>query len=218
MDKNTNQVHTSTSQVQNKKLRKPSATDRALFQVLRTPIKPLFSERVGHKRKYPGAPEGSYLAAYLNELSARPSELKAFIDLLFTLIKTQRAMQTQRFETIVAIDAARAYARLKGKIDRQGAAHLTASGLVIPPESRDGKAALAALLLYGNSHLTRIRQCRHCNAWFYAHLDRQVFCSDSGKKCQWNHYHTPERRKKYRQRNLRYQREFRNRRFAKGKT
>jgi hypothetical protein len=169
----------------------------------------LFPKVPRAKREYPGAQEGSFLAGYFNQLSARPRKLRAFRDLLSPLLEVERRPDF----SMRALN--RAYPKLEGKIDRQGLPHVTEDGLVIPPTSDEGKAALAAILLYRQIRLHRIRQCLHCGTWFYAHLERQAFCSDKAKRCQWKHYHSPEWRKRNRKRNRKHQRAYRERLFGK---
>ena len=88
-------------------------------------------------------------------------------------------------------------------------------GLAIRPTSDEGKAALAALILADESRLSRIRPCLHCRTWFYARQERQRFCSDRAKRCQWKHYHSPEWRKRNREQNRKHQRAYRERLFGK---
>jgi hypothetical protein len=166
----------------------------------------------GAKRQYPGAAEGTYLASYLNELSAHPEALKAFMELFSPLMKFhQRIQQNMKNQRTGGMggpfperDLLKAYAKLQKKIDRKGLARLTEDGLVIPPATAEGRAALAVLLLYPELRLLRIRQCLHCGVWFFAHLERQVYCSDAAKNCQWKHKHSPEWRKMYRERTRKY--------------
>lgn len=188
--------------------------ERIRFRVVKVPRRMLFPEVFpevhGAKRQYPGAREGSFLAGYLNQLSVRPQKQRAFRDLLTALMQLERGVYSLR-----ALE--RAYVKLTEKIDRQGSAHPipTQNGLVIPPASDEGKAALAAVLLYRQIRLSSIRQCLHCGTWFYAHLERQRFCSDRAKRCQWRHYHSPEWRKRNRERNRKHQRAYRERLFGK---
>lgn len=170
----------------------------------------VFPEVHGAKRQYPGAEEGSFLAGYLNRISARPQKLRAFCRLLFPLMKFERGAFSLR-------GLHRVYVTLTKKIDRQGSAHPipTQDGLVIPPASDEGKAALAAVLLYRQFRLSCIRQCLHCGTWFYAHLERQRFCGNRAKRCQWKHYHSPGWRKRNRERNRKHQRAYRERLFGK---
>ena len=185
--------------------------ERLRFRIVAVPRPKLFPEVPGAKRQYPGAQEGSFLAGYLNHLSARPRKQKAFCDLLSPLLEVGRP----DFSLRALERLERAYAKLEGKIDRHGLPHVTDDGLVIPPTSDEGKAALAAILLYRQIRLDHIRQCLHCGTWFYAHLERQTFCSDQAKRCQWKHYHSPEWRKQNREQKRKHQRAYRERLFGK---
>lgn len=185
---------------------------RVRFRIAAVPRRVLFPkvfpEVPGVKRQYPGAREGGFLAGYLNKLSARPQKQRAFLGLLSTLLDVeQMVLTTRRWK--------RAFWKLVEKIDRQGSARVTEDGLVIPPTSDEGKAALAALLLYRHHRLRQIQRCLHCRTWFYAHLERQRFCSDRAKRCQWKHYHSPAWRKRNRERNRKHQRAYRERTFVK---
>lgn len=82
-------------------------------------------------------------------------------------------------------------------------------GLLLQPTTPEGEAAVALLVLVQKVSLDRMRRCRRCRTWFYARFKHQQFCRDSKKKCQWNHYHSPEWRKKNRERNNQYQRAYR---------
>jgi hypothetical protein len=195
-----------------------SPGDRALIVTLVSPSGP-FPDVTEAKRRYPGATEGTYLASYLNELSARPETLKAFTDLVSPLMQFQQRIKQNMTNQRTAgtggpspeRNLLKAYASLKQKIDRQGLARLTKDGLLVPPATAEGKAALAVLLLYDELRLPRLRQCLRCGDWLYAHLERQVFCSDAKKNCQWKHKHSPEWRKMYRERNRKHQRKYRER-------
>jgi hypothetical protein len=184
-----------------------SSADRALFRTLAVPRRGmLFPEIPRARRQYPRELEGSYLASYVNGLTNKAR--KAFLELLVPLWKVERVRNNQPVESFTRRDVMTAYARLKHKIDRRGAARITSYGLVIPPSSSEGKASLAALLLHEDWLISRLRQCLHCQKWFYARVERKKSCST---RCQENHYHSPEWRKKNRERNLRDQREFRKR-------
>jgi len=206
-------------QVQRKQSRL-SATDRALFGTLVSPSGP-FPEVVGARRQYPGATEGTYLASYLNELSARPKAQKAFTELISPLQKFERRMKQLKkgepaegpLDAYTERDVWIPYAKLQKKIDRRGLARITKDGSVIPPESSQGKAALAVLILYQEFRLTRVRQCLQCRRWFFAHIERQGFCGDPQKKCQWKHFHSPE----WRRRNREHQRKYREALFGKSR-
>ena len=207
----------STKQVPQKQARL-SARNRALIGTLASPSVP-FPDVAGAKRRYPGAAEGTYLASYLNELSARPEAQKAFVELVSPLMefeqRIQLNMKNQRTGGMGGPfperDVLIAYAKLQKKIDRRGSSRLSKYGLVIPPATAEGKAALAVLLLYVERRLPRIRQCLHCRAWFFAHLERQVYCSDAKKNCQWKHKHSAKWRRMNRERKRINQQEYRKR-------
>jgi hypothetical protein len=197
-----------------------SAAERALFGTLVAPAGP-FPEVVGTGRQYPGAPEGTYLASYLNELSARPKAQRVFTELVSPLQKFERSMKRIKkgeradgpVDAYTERDIWIPYAKLQKKIDRRGSVRITKDGSVIPPESSQGRAALAVLLLYQEFRLTRVRRCLQCGKWFFAHLERQLFCGDPERKCQWKHYHSPEWRRKNRE----HQRKYREGLFGKGR-
>lgn len=92
---------------------------------------------------------------------------------------------------------------------------LLKGGWVPRPTSDEGKAALAFLVLSDESRSSRVRRCLHCGTWFYARQERQRFCSDRAKRCQWKHYHSPEWRKRNREPNRKHQREYRERLYGK---
>jgi hypothetical protein len=206
-----------TKQVQQKH-RRLSAGDRALFATLVSPSGP-FPEVVGARRQYPGAAEGTYLVSYLNELSARPRTQKTFTDLVSPLQEFERRIKQLKKgerpdgpgDSYTERDVWIPYAKLQKKIDRRGLTRISKDGLVVPPESSEGKAALAALLLYGEFRLTRVRRCLQCKKWFFAHLERQMFCGDLKERCQWKHFHSPEWRRKNRE----HQQQCRDRIFGK---
>jgi hypothetical protein len=184
-----------------------SSKDRTLFATLAVPRRGmLFPDVSGAKRQYPGEKEGAYLAEHLNGL--KNDEQTALLRLLGPLWSMERAIQGLPFDPFERREVMRAHARLKQQIDRGGLARISVDGLVIPPTSPTGKAALAALLLNGKLHLCRLRQCIHCSKWFYARVERKKFCST---KCQENHGHSPEWRKRNRERNREHQRAYRQR-------
>src|SRR5215471_3360605 len=141
--------------VNGKWVRKPAreprrlATDRALFRVLAVPSRsvPLFPEVPGARRRYPGEPEGAYLASYLNRLNRQREG--AFLRLLAALWEVEAARKLReepftqlelhreilrrisflqfasnaKLDMVLAfsrLEVTRAYARLKRKIDRGG--------------------------------------------------------------------------------------------------
>jgi hypothetical protein len=82
-------------------------------------------------------------------------------------------------------------------------------GLVVSSGTLRIHALLGLLELFKRGRLHRLRLCRHCQAWFYACSERQFFCNHPEKRCQWKHYHTPQWRKKNRERNRVLQRDYR---------
>lgn len=88
-------------------------------------------------------------------------------------------------------------------------------GFTILCRDRRADALLALVELLRRGRLDRLRQCLRCRSWFYARFKHQRFCNDPEKKCQWRHYHTPEWRKKHREKNRRHQEEYRKRLFGK---
>jgi hypothetical protein len=184
-----------------------------------------FGEAGGKLRRYPGESEGGYLAEYLN--NARRSNKQD--RLLKSVRVVQQVAQAAYKHDIAAIDRLRkrgmnfAYTTLRTAINNEISGKLgwafgvEESGFTIRATTPDGKVALAVLLLEKHYRLTRVRQCLHCGSWFYARFTHQQFCNDATKRCQWNHYHTPEWRKDHRERNRRHQREYRKRLFGKGR-
>jgi hypothetical protein len=210
-------------QVQKEKLSDlPDAvTDiRRQFDILRRSL----GER-GLGRRYPGEWQGHILAARLN--SSSPSKQTA---LLASIRVLQQVAQAQKDHDISAIDRLRkkkgkgfnyAYDYLvkaaKGGKAKTWVEGVHEEGLILGPSTEAGYAALAALVLEKKDRIDRIKQCLHCRNWFYARFRHQQFCSDRRKKCQWNHYHTPEWRKLHRERNRKHQREYRKRLFGRNK-
>lgn len=189
---------------------KLSSKDRALFATLAVPRRgTLFPGGSQSKRQYPGESEGAYLAEYLNvKVKGDKVMLHKLLPPLWTM---ERAIKGETIECSRR-DVLRACARLKQRIDRSGSARISSDGLVIPPVSEKGKASLAALLLYHEWRLCRVRRCLHCKKWFYGRVERKRFCS---KTCQENHYHTPEWQKKNRERNREHQKAYRKRVFTR---
>lgn len=207
-----------------------------LFHLLKNllePKGPLFPKVAGAKRDYPGEPEGAYLASHLNGLSR--VQRKRFwlpaldamqqLEMIPKRLASLRSWNLDDLEDLereinrqLDLYFGKAFitqAKLKRKIDRRGPAKLTNEGLVIPPDSAEGKAALAALLLERDRRLLRLRHCLNCSDWFYARFERQLFCSNPQKNCQWNHYHSPQWRKKHREQNRKHQRAYRQRTFKR---
>jgi hypothetical protein len=175
------------------------------------------------RRPYPFRWQGECLAERLNR---RPSTTKE--NRLLTSVRIlQEVARAMKNRDISAIDKLRkrkkglnfAYDYLgsaaiagKGK-HRIGEVH--EHGLTVRPSTDEGHAALAALVLEKENKIDRIKQCLNCKDWFYAIFKHQRFCNYPGKNCQWNHYHTPEWRKKHREQNRRHQAEWRKRTFSK---
>ena len=167
-------------------------------------FRPLKSERIAAvqeaKRRYPGELEAACLLAYFE---SRPTfERQSFWKLLRSSEEGRNIASFNKLGS--ALDLGK-WAFQVGK-----------DGLVILPTTQKGLATLAILLLDYHGRLHRIRQCLQCQTWFYARSKRQRFCNDAKTKCQWNHYHTPEWRKKHRKQNRKHQRAYRKRNPGRG--
>jgi hypothetical protein len=183
-------------------------------------------EGVFSKRRYPGEYQGECLAARLNSLAGAPIKQRPLLRCLHILKQFERACKTK---DVAAIERLRkqkkglhfaydclvqaASRKKKGRKPRCSGVH--EEGLIVGPVGPAGQAALAALLLDNENRLDRIKQCLHCNSWFYARFKHQSFCPDSKKKCQWNHYHTLAWRKQHREQNRKHQKAYRKRLFTK---
>ncbi len=161
-------------------------------------------------RRYPCENEGQHLATYLNSLSASPTKLKPVLKML-------RLLQKARTNRVEALDDYAHRAVLAAMRQCSWAFDMQASGFMFYPITPEGRAAHSFLVLYANRRIKRVRQCHHCKTWFYARFKHQLFCPNAKKKCQWHHYHTPEWRKKHRERTKRLQKEYRERIFGKAK-
>jgi hypothetical protein len=183
-----------------------------------------FPEVPGIKRRYPGEAKGKFLVGYLGDTKAKFRNL--FLRSLRLLQDFESARLKQDFDAIhklrpnvviayrPLIDALWNLARRR-RSELQIDIH--EAGLLILPTTTESLAALAILLLEMEMSLHRVRQCLYCGVWFYARFKHQRFCRETSKNCQWNYYHTPEWRKKNRERNLRHQREYRKRLFERGR-
>jgi hypothetical protein len=184
---------------------------------MRARNQPPFEEFRSAKRRYPGEGEGNYLTAYLNH--SEPSA--AFLKSLRVLQEVDQAKEKKDVATIRRLlkrGWAAAYRTFVDAVYRSTSKHpwnfdIHESGVIVQPKTPEGKAALAAMLLQGC--LLRIRQCLHCGMWFYARFKSQKFCANPETKCQWNHYHSLEWRKKNRARNRSHQRKYREGLFGK---
>jgi hypothetical protein len=179
-----------------------------------------FRELHETKRRYPGQVEGRNLAERLNQLSGSGARRDPLLQSVRVLLEIKKA---QFNHDIAAIDRLRkakrgmkfAYKYLLGAAIagsmRKLLIDVHEDGLILHPGTMEGKSALAALVLESTGRINRIKQCLRCRAWFYAKFKHQKFCPDANRKCQWNHYHSPEWRRQNRERNRRHQQEYRKR-------
>jgi hypothetical protein len=158
-------------------------------------------------RRYPCEHEGRYLAKYLNSLSILPVERKALLEALG--IRGRARLRKTAFEDYLTDGIMSAMRKSHWILDRQEV------GFVFYPTTPEGRAARAVAVLEAKRRTDRIKQCLHCKTWFYARFKHQQFCPDPKKKCQFNHYHSPEWRKKHRERTKQLQKEYRERIFGK---
>jgi hypothetical protein len=185
----------------------------------------VFDASTETRRHYPGEAEADCVLGHLrilSEVEPNPKKLEA-------LLKQFHILQT--YEEAINSGDPRAVARIKRaalvvwkKLDKTVLSGQIAvvdyrkEGIVIEPITLKGRTALALLsLLFRHHRLSRIRRCLHCDSWFFARFKPQQFCRDPKKKCQWNHYHTPEWRRKQREQNKNHQRAYRERIFPKRK-
>jgi hypothetical protein len=177
-----------------------------------------FHEPLRSKRQYSGEVEADHFLEHIGHLSRYPAKQESFLKLFRALLELEKVSGKKDVSAVRRIwpGASRAYDKLF-HIIRAGkwTTDVRREGLVLVPISREGVAALAVLLLSQQRRLNRIRPCLRCGAWFYARFNHQQFCNDPEKRCQWNHYHTPEWRKKHREQNKKHQRDFRERTFGK---
>jgi hypothetical protein len=177
-------------------------------------------------RHYPGETAGRYLVERLNQLSPSSIDGIALAGGLFFLgqyeeaeakgdtVARDRLLRRKTFRNpkfwFDHLYATAGEVTLKKRKLVVHAIH--ERGLVIEPSTTRGKDAFALLSLGAKGKLNRVRKCAHCKGFFYARFNHQWFCS---KKCQWDHYHTPEWRKENRKRNRRHQRTYRETLFGK---
>jgi len=175
-----------------------------------------FPEDQGRKRRYPGEAKANYLLSYFRSKKTRQQQL--LMRSLRSLREVEAAFKNGDVKAIHKLGPAgarahsllnKALARLTRKQPFE--ATVNDAGLVLIPTTAESKAALAILLLNRSKRLNRLRKCLHCGEMFYARFPQQLFCGDAEKKCQWKHYHTPEWRKRNRDRNRRDQSEYRKR-------
>jgi hypothetical protein len=177
--------------------------------------------RPGHvRRRYPGEAEARYLLAHIEYLSQFPKRKREFLRTLRILRDFEQFMKSRGGQTHGPIEpvVVEVWRKLTKTIQsgRSVVKDVIQEGLVVQPDGPDGTAALSMLsLCFCHWRLNRIRRCQHCEEWFYARFKHQQFCNDPKKKCQWNHYHTPDWRRQHREQNKRHQRNFRDRNFGK---
>jgi len=216
----------STRKVQKEKVRQSSGKNRdpkRLLAFLASSDRPYIARaETLSKRPYPFRYQGECLALWLNHESRTTQRT-----LLLTSVRVlQEMVRAKKNRDVTAIDRLRkrrkglnfAYEYLLSVVaagakrtERFKGVH--EEGLIFAPSTGDGEAALAALILEKENKIDQIKQCLHCKQWFYALFKHQRFCNDFEKKCQWNHYHTPEWRKKHREQNRKHQKEYRKRLF-----
>jgi hypothetical protein len=175
----------------------------------------------GAKRKYPGEAEATavvdHMTYYLPTYSTK-KKLKAFLK-EFSILRDYEE-QRQKGNDHASDEVGRVWMRLMKRIreDHIVTVDVRGDGLLVQPTRAEGISALALLSLSVRyRRLTRIRPCLHCGSVFYARFDHQQFCPDPEKKCQWHHYHSPEWRKKHRERTKQLQKEYRERIFGKAR-
>ena len=177
-------------------------------------------------RQYPGETAGKYLVERLNRFSPKSRYGFAFTAGLLILrhyeqveakgdtvtrdqLLRRKGFRNPKFWWDHLYSIASEMTVKKRKVVLHG---IHEKGLVIEPSTPRGKDAFALLSLGAKGKLNRIRKCSHCKKLLYARFNHQWFCS---KKCQWDHYHSPEWRKQNRERNRRHQRRYRETLFGK---
>jgi hypothetical protein len=162
------------------------------------------------KRTYPGEFLAESLFTYLDCLRATPKELVEFFRLLLPLLhwshvegvpwkgKAQEAFDELQDEIF-------------HEVAESGKLSLQSGRFVVEANSPRGKACFAIFQLLLEGKLSKIRNCLQCKAYFYARFKVQMFCT---KKCQEANYHSPDWRKKNRERNRKHQKEYRGRLFG----
>lgn len=160
------------------------------------------------RRHYDGEHEGQFVANRLNAFSKTPAKQQQ-------LLRTLRALHRfgpKRTEWHEANEFLTKHV-LSAVKKKKYIFELRDGVAILHPTTLEGRIAQAVLLLEAKEQIGRIKKCLHCAEWFYARFKHQQFCPDAAKRCQWNHYHSPEWRKKNRERNRKHQKEFRDRLF-----
>jgi hypothetical protein len=178
-------------------------------------------------RSFLGQAEGDRVAEYLNRLPRAGVKQHPFLRSLSILKKFAQAARNHdkaaidrlrkvggdahfAFNSLVSAAMPKRLNELRVKVHKEG--------LLLQPATPGAEAAVALLVLVQKTRVDRIRQCPRCRAWFYARFKHQQFCRDPKKKCQWSHYHSPEWRRKNRERNKKHQRDYRVRNPSRRKT
>lgn len=174
------------------------------------------------KRRYPGETQGLYLTEHLNSLSRFPAKQSSLLKSVYICQEIAREMKSRdvpndlrklrkriRFAEEYLVDAALSALRKDSK--GRWALGIRKDGLIVEPTTPEARAAIAALWLTESGRIDCIKQCLYCRSWFFARFKHQQFCSDPKKKCQFNHYHSSEWRKRNRERNRKDQIEYRKR-------
>ena len=178
----------------------------------------------GGRRHYPGEAEAMHIIREVSTFSGLPPKGKrheALLESLRILRGYEEASNTRNTRALAKVTRTTKaeLERLRRTIlsSRSFALGIQRQGLVVQPLTNRGITAFALLSLFEQQKVSRLRQCLHCHAWFYARFKHQQFCrnpSDPFSKCQWNHYHTPEWRRQHREQNKKHQRAYRQRTFG----
>jgi hypothetical protein len=209
-------------QVQNrrrsKKLIEPSreerlALEKALAEQAQAEGYPLFLRPDPAARHYPGEAEAFHILVQIS-ISPNPKRLEALLRPLRNLRNYEEVSKGGNACALAKVTRTSnaVYAKLKKTILSGSTFAIEArrEGLVVQPGTREGMTAFALLSLFQQRRLSRLRQCLHCGAWFFARFKHQRFCNFP-TECQWNHYHSPEWRKQHREQNRKHQSEYRRR-------
>jgi hypothetical protein len=190
----------------------------------------LSKEEKPHGRRYPHEDHGHYLTECLNLLSHLPAKQRSLLESVRVLQEVARAQKNRDAAAIDRLRKAKkgmnfaygylveaALSGLREHTKNRWAIGLHDDGLIVEPTTSEARAAIGALLLEKNGRIDRIKRCLHCQSWFYARFKHQEFCRDLNKRCQWNHYHSPEWRRQHREQNKKHQRAYRDRIFGNRK-
>jgi hypothetical protein len=190
-----------------------------------------FGEGQANGRHYPGEGAGRYLAKRLNRLPESSAERSVIMVALWTLRQYEQGERSGDVLLCERLLKRRGfgspkfwfrhlYATAAGGFEKRSKVVIHGiheNGVVIQPSTPEERDAFAILSLRTKGRIERIRRCRYCRFWFYARFHHQLFCGDPAKRCQWKHYHSPEWRRKNRERNKEHQRAYRKRLFERPK-